>query len=197
MPGASRASSETWGTPPFPTIVTASERKSQAELDLTLGEGRGESQRYARRSGSTTGKRSARSNPMHVEGREPRLKPKSGLTSLFTLAKFVRFAMLNPSAVNCRFDLLAQFMSPRQSHVKVNIIGTETGVARGSDGTFVGGVIVAVYFSSGEQVERMSAVEPRRSGPARNQTAYFVSRGCRILPRSPLIPLIKLGKSTI
>src|SRR5215831_4831909 len=33
----------------------------------------------------------------------PGSNPKSGPTSLFTLAKFVRFAMLNPSAVNRRF----------------------------------------------------------------------------------------------
>ena len=32
-------------------------------------------------------------------------RAKSGLTSLFTLPKFVRFAMLNPSAVNCRLAL--------------------------------------------------------------------------------------------
>src|ERR1700683_591214 len=32
-------------------------------------------------------------------------RAKSGFTSLFTLAKFVRFAMLNPSAVNCRLAL--------------------------------------------------------------------------------------------
>ena len=66
-------------------------------------------------------------SPSSVPGRipctlnvvNPGVNPKRGLTSLFTLVKFVRFAMLNPSAVNCRF---AQFVPPGQAHVEVDVV---------------------------------------------------------------------------
>src|SRR5579859_7712147 len=48
------------------------------------------------------GERAALPCTLNVVNLGARAKPKSGLTSLLTLAKFVRFARLNPSAVSCR-----------------------------------------------------------------------------------------------
>src|SRR5215469_1836097 len=41
--------------------------------------------------------------PCTLKVLNPSVRPNNGLTSLFTLAKLVRFARLNPSAVNCSF----------------------------------------------------------------------------------------------
>lgn len=55
-------------------------------------------------------------------------------------------------------DPLTQFVLPGQTHVEINIVWTETAVARSSDRSLIGRVIVTVHFGSSEQIERMSAV---------------------------------------
>src|ERR1039458_5766750 len=126
----------------------ASEHEAHAELDLALGEGGGEGQRGAGCSRSSTHKGRARSNPLHIErrGREP--EERADLVVYAGIVCPVRDVESFRRKLQVR--LLAQFVPPGQAHVEVEVVGAETGVARGSDGTFIGDVIVAVHLSSGQ-----------------------------------------------
>src|ERR1700722_15101973 len=76
---------------PYNPARSKLEIKPHTQLDFTLRQRRSERQRSARRNCA-----SVREQPPPTSAGSP----KRGLTSLFTLAKLVRLAILNPSAVN-------------------------------------------------------------------------------------------------
>src|SRR5579859_6048581 len=101
---------------------------------------------------------------MHVERREPRDQAKDWTYFVVYAGKICPVCEVESFCGDLQVSPLAYFVPPAQAHVEVDIVGTQTSVARRSDGTFVGGVIVAVYLSSREQVERMSAVVGENRG---------------------------------
>src|SRR5215470_88371 len=53
---------------------------------------------------------------------------------------------------------VAQFVGPAQTHVEDYVVGPQPGVARSSDGALVGRMIVAVHFTTSQQVKRVSSM---------------------------------------
>src|SRR5579863_5408679 len=55
-------------------------------------------------------------------------------------------------------SFFSKLMVPTQAHVKVHVIGAQTRITGDSNGAFIGDMVVAVDFTSRQQIERMPAV---------------------------------------
>src|SRR5580704_19558919 len=95
---------------------------------------------------------------MDVEGGEPGREAEQR-TDLVIHAGIIRaVGDVETFGSELQAEFLTQFVLPAQAHVEIDVVWTEAGVARGSDGTLVGDVIVAVDLATRQQIERVSAV---------------------------------------
>src|SRR5215470_9869986 len=95
---------------------------------------------------------------MYVEGCKSRLEPEEWAYFVVDAREIRPVRDVKSFRCKPKICFLTQFVGPAQTHVKVRVIGTQSGVPRGSNGTLVGRVIVAVHFTACQQVERMSTV---------------------------------------
>ncbi len=92
----------------------------------------------------------------------------------------------------------ADFEAARKTQVKVNVIGTQTGITRCANWTIIGGMVISVYIRASQQVKRMTAVvaengsnlETRENAPTLMTSVY---NGCK----DDFVPLIEVGKSAL
>jgi len=111
---------------------------------------------------------------MDVEGGEPGREAEQR-TDLVIHAGIIRaVGDVEAFSSELQTEFLTQFVLPAQAHVEVNVVWTEAGVARGSNGTFVGNVVVSVDGPTRQQIERMAAVvlENRRELEAGQDSAF-------------------------
>ncbi len=134
---------------------------------------------------------------MHVKSCEPRRKTKERAHFVVYASEVRSVGEVESLRRDLHIHPLAHFVLPGQAGVEVVIIRAEPGVARRPDGPFIRRVIVAVDFSSGEQIERMSAVvtenwrqlEPRQYGLFPGTIEYARDHH--------LVPLIKFGETAV
>ena len=90
---------------------------------------------------------------MDVEGRESRREAEQ--RTYFVIHAGIIRAVGDVETFRGQLQIhpLAEFVLPGQARVEVNIVGTEAGVARGTDGPLVRRVVVPVDLATGEQVE--------------------------------------------
>src|SRR5216683_4719875 len=131
------------------SIATCLEGEPQAELDFSLREYRSEAQGLARR-------KSTRS--LHVECGESRCQTEKWAHLIVHTGKVGMVGDVEALGGKLQFCLLANFMLPAQAHIEIDVVRAKSGVATGSERTFIGVVIVAVDLTAGQQIERMSTV---------------------------------------
>src|SRR5438270_12786389 len=59
---------------------------------------------------------------------------------------------------NLQVSPIAHLESASDTHVKVHVIRTQTGIARSSDWTIIGRVAIAIQISAGQKVEWVTTV---------------------------------------
>src|SRR5579863_559742 len=139
-----------------PSQCSRSERQPQAELDLAFRKCGSESQRRAGCDRPASRRGRARSKPMYVERRERRATPDKTEERAYLIiyaGKICPVGEVKSFRREQKVSLLAQAMPPAQTSIEVDIVRTQARVARGSDGTFVGSVIIAVHLASSQQIE--------------------------------------------
>src|SRR5579862_1014421 len=154
---------------PYNPARSKLEIKPYTQLDFTLRQCRSERQRSARRNCTSVREQPPRSDPVHVERCETaaahiRRQPEEG--AHFVVHTCEVGAVGNIESFRCEPNgcPLADAVRPAQTHIKINVVGAQTGVAWRADRAFIRRVVVSVHFRSREQIERMSAVvvEDRR-----------------------------------
>src|SRR5215472_12068861 len=134
---------------------------------------------------------------MHIERSESRLEAEKRAYFVVHAGEIRSVCDVKSFRCQPKVCFLTQFVSPAQTQVEGYVVRTQPGVARGADRTLVGGVIVAVHFTTSQQVERVSPVVGENGSELEPRQDIPVPGTVDDSGDHHFVPLIKLGKTPV